>query len=172
MAPNLAKSTLRLIYDMISSSELTTFQIAQVAGCSKRAILRIRSNLRLFGTIKAPSIKAGRPRSITPVMLEALCDHLLEKPDSYLSEIELFFLDEFNISIPKSTISDALYRIGWTKKNAQQKSKERNTDLRDNYSYLISEFCLYYLVYVDESRYDKRIGFRRTGWSPLGTTPV
>jgi transposase len=25
---------------------------------------------------------------------------------------------------------------------------------------------------VDESGCDKRIGFRRTGWSPLGTTPV
>lgn len=146
--------------------------MAQAAGCSKRAILRIRSNLRLFGTIKAPPIKAGRPRSITPVMLEALCDHLLEKPDSYLSEMELFFLDEFDVSIPKSTISDALHRIGWTKKNARQKAKERNADLRDDYSHLISEFCSYHLVYVDESGCDKRIGFRRTGWSPLGTTPV
>ena len=62
MAPNLAKSTLELIHDMISSGELTTSQMAQAAGCSKRAILRIRSNLRLFGTIKAPPIKAGRPR--------------------------------------------------------------------------------------------------------------
>jgi hypothetical protein len=54
---------------MISSGELTTSQMAEAAGCSKRAILRIRSNLRLLGTIKAPPIKAGRPRSITPVIL-------------------------------------------------------------------------------------------------------
>jgi transposase len=172
MAPNLARSTLEFIHDMISSGELTNSQMAQAAGCSKRAILRIRSNLRLFGTIKAPPIKAGRPRSITPVMLEALCDHLLEKPDSYLSEMELFFLDEFDVSIPKSTISDALHRKGWSKKNARQKAKERNADLRDDYSHLISEFSSYHLVYVDESGCDKRIGFRRTGWSPLGTTPV
>ncbi|OGE55430.1 hypothetical protein PENARI_c004G00238 [Penicillium arizonense] len=172
MAPNLAKSTLELIHDMISSGELTTSQMAQAAGCSKRAILRIRSNLRLFRTIKAPPIKAGRPRSSTPVILEALCDHLLEKPDSYLSEMELFFLDEFDVSIPKSTISDALHRKGWSKKNARQKAKERNADLRDDYSHLISEFGSYHLVYVDESGCDKWIGFRRTGWSPLGTTPV
>lgn len=73
MAPNLAKSTLEFIHDMISSGELTASQIAEAAGCSKRAITRIRSNMRLFGSIKAPSIKAGRPRSITPIMLEALC---------------------------------------------------------------------------------------------------
>jgi hypothetical protein len=72
----------------------------------------IRSNLPLFGSIKASPIKARRPRSITPVMLEALSDHLLEKPDLYLYEIELFFLNEFNISTPKSTIIDTLYRKG------------------------------------------------------------
>ncbi|OQD86930.1 hypothetical protein PENSOL_c082G07324 [Penicillium solitum] len=172
MAPNLAKSSLVLIHDMITSEELTTSQMADAAGCSKRAIIRIRSNLQLFGSIKAPLIKAGRPRSIKPVMMEALCDHLLEKPDLYLHEMQIFFLDEFEASVPKSTISDALRRTGWSKKTARQKAKERNADLRDDYCHLVSEFCSYHLVYVDESGCDKRIGFRRTGWSPFGTTPV
>lgn len=163
MAPNLAKTTLRLIQDMISSGELTTSQIAQAAGCSKRTMIRIRSNLQLFGSIKAPAIKAGRPRSITQVMLEALCDHLLEKPGLYLHEMEIFLLDEFDVLIPKSTISDALYRKGWSKKTARQKAKERNMDLCDKYCHLISEFCSYHLVFVDESGCDKRIWFRRTG---------
>ena len=47
-------------------------------------------------------------------MLEALCDHLLDKPDLYLHEMELFFLDEFEVSVPKSTISDALHRKRWS----------------------------------------------------------
>ncbi|KAJ5116799.1 hypothetical protein N7456_001147 [Penicillium angulare] len=57
MAPNLAKSTLMLIRDMISSDELTISEMAAAAGCSKRAITRIQSNLRLFGSIKAPLSK-------------------------------------------------------------------------------------------------------------------
>lgn len=61
---------------------------------------------------------------------------------------------------------------GWSKKTARQKAKERNADLRDEYSFLISEFSSYHLVYVDESGCDKRIGFRRNEWSPLGVTPV
>ena len=36
----------------------------------------------------------------------------------------------------------------------------------------LSAFRSYQLVYVDESGCDKRIGFRRTGWSPLGVAPV
>jgi len=39
MAPNLAKSTLVLIHDMIASNELTTSQMAKAAGCSKRAVI-------------------------------------------------------------------------------------------------------------------------------------
>lgn len=74
MAPNLAQSTLTLIQDMLVSGELTTSQMAEAAGCSKRAIIRLRANLRLFGSIKAPQVNGGRPRKITSVMLEALCD--------------------------------------------------------------------------------------------------
>ncbi|OQD95160.1 hypothetical protein PENVUL_c118G04214 [Penicillium vulpinum] len=132
MAPNLAESTLEMIRDMILSNKLTASEMARAAGCSKRAIFRIRSNLRLFGTIKAPPVKAGRPRSITPIMLEALCNYLLEKPNSYLQEMELFLLDEFGTPIPKSTISYTLYRTGWSKKAARQKAKERNVNLRDD----------------------------------------
>jgi len=36
----------------------------------------------------------------------------------------------------------------------------------------LSDFRSYHLVYVDESGCDKRIGFRRTGWSPIGVAPV
>lgn len=96
-------------------------------------------------------------------MLEALCDHLLEKPDLHLHKMELFFLDEFDVSIPKSTISDALHRKGWSKKTTRQKAKERNLDLRDDYCHLISDFSSYHLVYIDESGCDKWIGFRRIG---------
>lgn len=105
-------------------------------------------------------------------MLEALCNYLLEKPNSYLQEMELFLLDEFGTPIPKSTISDTLHRTGWSKKAARIKAKERNADLRDDYCHHISEFCSHHLVFVDESGCYNRIGFRRTGWSPLGITPV
>jgi hypothetical protein len=34
------------------------------------------------------------------------------------------------------------------------------------------DFQPYHLVYVDESEYDKRIGFRGTSWSPLSVAPI
>jgi predicted transcriptional regulator len=95
MAPNLAPSKHELIYDMIHSGELSMNEMAQAAGCNKSTISRISSNIRMFGSVKAPPIKGGRPRNITPVMLEALCDHLIEKPALYLDEMAVFLWDEF-----------------------------------------------------------------------------
>jgi transposase len=105
-------------------------------------------------------------------MLEALCDRLLEKPGLYLDEMAVFLWDEFHVRTTTSSISRALLSIGWSKKTAKQRASERNADLRDYYLHNLSEFRSYHLVFVDESGCDKRIGFRRTGWSPLGVTPA
>ena len=48
----------------------------------------------------------------------------------------------------------------------------RNPRLRAFYQYKISRFRHDQLVFVDESGTDRRIGFRKTGWSPLGIAPV
>ena len=92
----------------------------------------------MFGSAKAPPNKGGRPRSITPVMLEALCDRLLEKPTLYLDEIAIFLWDEFAFQATKASISRALASKGWSKKTAQVKARERNLDLRDEYHHFIS----------------------------------
>jgi hypothetical protein len=36
-------------------------------------------------------------------MLDALCEHLLEKPGLYLDEMELFLWDEFEVSVSTSS---------------------------------------------------------------------
>jgi len=70
------------------------------------------------------------------------------------------------------SISRVLKSIGWSKEVARSVAKERNADLRDHYVHYLSAFQSWQLVYADESGCDKRIGFRRTGWSPLGVAPV
>ena len=84
----------------------------------------------------------------------------------------VFLWDEFHIHVTTCSVSRSLTLIGWSKNKAQQKAKDRNQDLRDSYNHYLSNFHSYQLVHVDESRCDKRIGFRRTGWSPLGVTLV
>ena len=166
MAPRLPPSKLRFISDMIESQSLTISQMADAAECSERTIKNIRRNLRLFGSVHAPQNHIGRRRSITPPILEALCDNLLEKPGLYLDEMAVFLWDEFQILATTSSIRRALMSKGWTRKSTQQNAKEQNAELRELYLHNLSAFESYHLVYVDESGCDKRIGFRRTGWSP------
>ncbi|KFY17796.1 hypothetical protein V492_00383 [Pseudogymnoascus sp. VKM F-4246] len=172
MAPNLAPSQHDLISDMILDKKLKTNKMADIAGCSERSIKAIRSNIHYYGTTKAPPNGGGRPRSMTLLMLETLCDHLLEKPELYLEEMAVFLWDEFDVLVSPSSISRALRSIDWSKKTARRVAKERNPDLRDLYLHNLSAFRSYHLVYVDESGCDKLIGFRKTGWSPSGVTPV
>jgi transposase len=172
MAPNLADSQHDQIRDMILSKSLTTTQMADIAGCSTRSIKAIRSNLRYFGTTKAPLNGVGRPRCISPSMLEALREYLLGKPDRYLDELAVLLWDDFDVLVTTMSISRALASMGWSKKTARRVARERNADLRDLYLHNMSAFHSHHLVYVDESGCDKRIGFRRTGWSPVGVTPV
>ena len=157
---------------MVLNNELTVPQMAEAAGCNERMIRRLRSNMRQFGSVKAPPNKRGRPRTLTPVMIQALCDHLIEKPYLYLDEMVLFIWDEFQKKVTISCLCRTLEYVGWSKKVAKQKARERNADLQDEYFHLISDFCSYHLVYVDESGCDKRIAFRRTGWSPHGIAPT
>jgi len=163
MAPRLAASQHQLIGDMILSGTLKQADIAKVGGCTERSVRAIASNLRHFGG-------AGRRRQITPAMLKALREYLLLKPGLCQDEMTVFLYDEFGILL--STSGRPLKSIGWSKKVTRHVAKERNADLRDYYLHNLSDFRSYHLVYVYESGCDKRIGFRRTGWSPLGVTPV
>ena len=149
-------------------------EIANVVGCSERSVYAIKSNLCRFDSTKAPSNAVGRPRSITPLMLDALCEYLLEKPGLYRDEMVLFVLDEFDTVVTTSSIGRALNSRDWTRKTIRRIARGRNADLRDLYQYTLSDpgFHAHHLVFVDESGTDKRDGYRRYGWAPLGVTPT
>jgi len=85
MAPNLAKSQHDLISDLIYS-ESADPEIAKAAGCSSRLVRAICSNIGCFGISRAHRNSSGRKRSSTLPMLNALCEHLLEKPELYRTE--------------------------------------------------------------------------------------
>lgn len=171
MAPPLPPAKKQLICDMTRSGKSIS-DTAHNAECSKQAVKYIRSNLRLFGTTGMPPNRRGRWPSVTPPMLEALCEYLLDKPGSYLDESADYLREVFGVDLTTDSISRALKRVKWSKKRMQQQAKEQNADLRDEYRHDISEYHSYQLVYVDESGCDKRTGIRRTGWSPPGITPV
>lgn len=107
MAPNLIKSQQDIFNNMIHSKSTNT-EIAEAARCKPRAIREIRSKIHYLGTPKAPRNGPGRKRSITPPMLNALCEYLLERPGLYQSEMIVFLWDEFDVLVTASSIARVL----------------------------------------------------------------
>jgi hypothetical protein len=64
--------------------------MAEEAECSKATIINIRRNLQQFGSVHTPPDRIGQKRTMTPLIVEALCKHLSEKPGPYLDEITIF----------------------------------------------------------------------------------
>jgi hypothetical protein len=143
IAPNLAVSQHDLVCDMLLDGSLMQVEMANVAGCSDRTIRNIAANLQLFGRTKAPANGARRRRSVTPPMLAALCDRLIEKPRLYRDEMAVFLYDEFDVLVSVSSISRALASVEWSKKVTQRIASERNADLRDFYLHKLSAFHSY-----------------------------
>lgn len=81
-------------------------------------------------------------------MLDALCDHLAEKPTLYVEGMAIFLWDEFNILPSSSSIKRALSQAGWTKKKAQRKPKNRtlNYEISISISYLSFGHIILYLL--------------------------
>ncbi|KAJ5709379.1 hypothetical protein N7493_010713 [Penicillium malachiteum] len=59
---------------------------AKAAYCTPRSISTARSNLRCFGSVKAPTNGIGQRRTITYLCLNP-CERLLEKPNLYRDEM-------------------------------------------------------------------------------------
>ena len=112
MAPRLPPAKLHLIRDMIESQSLGTSKMAEEAECSQATIINICANLRQFRSVHAPSTRIGRKRTITPLMIEALCEHLPEKRRLYLDEMAVFLWDEFRTLVTTSSIRRALVANG------------------------------------------------------------
>lgn len=90
IASRLPLSKLYFIRDMLQSRSLTTYEIAEQAEGSDHTIKNIRKNLRQVGTVHAPTFRVSRRRTITPRILEALCDYLVVKPALQLDEMAVF----------------------------------------------------------------------------------
>lgn len=136
-------------------------EIAQAAECSNVSISKILKKLRFFGCAKPVLVRAGRPSSITPLMITDLCNHLATKPTLYVEDMAIYLQNEFDISLPSlSSVKRALAQAGWTNKKVQYKAKERNPQLRAFYQHNLSKYLSYQLVFVDESGCDKQVGHR------------
>ncbi|KJZ70589.1 hypothetical protein HIM_10018 [Hirsutella minnesotensis 3608] len=148
--------------------------IAKTVSCSERTIRRLRPKLIRFGTTKTPTHHTGRPRMLTPLMLQTLQNKLLQQPDMFRDEMIAYLAELFDVEVSKSTISRTLQAAGITRKTIRRVAEQQDPNLHDLYLHKLhsQQIKSYHMVFVDESGSDNRDGRRRWGWADKGTTPV
>jgi len=103
MASRLAPSQREQIHAMILR-ELPNDVIASTVECSKRAVYRIRSRLRRFGTTVSPPNRVGREAKITPLIQDTLFKQLIKRLDMFRCEIIDFLYNSFGLKVSPTTV--------------------------------------------------------------------
>lgn len=176
MAPNLALATHELTQNIINSKLQgdkvpNDDDVAKIGLCTARTVRYHRSNMHLYRSTKAPSNGAGRPRTITPPMLTALCAQLAVDPCMRLRDMATFLGAEFDVDVTRFSISRALRDAGGQRKLHKMLLASVAKIYETNTCTKYRTFRSDQLVFIDESGVDRSIGIERKGWAPRGKRP-
>lgn len=108
----------------------TDDNLARLRSSTARTVRRCRWKQVRFGTMKAPSNGVGQPTTVTPNMLAALCNKLVDSPCMRLKDMVTFLRKEFDADVTRSSVSRAIKSVDYTKEITRDVAKERNPDLK------------------------------------------
>jgi len=144
-------------------------EIQTRVGVAYMTVLRVHQNLMKYGSVRPPRFRTlGRRPKLTPAdkiaLLTELCEH------GWMDQEEMVFWlhMERDIRVHQSTVSRMLTKEGWNKKNLRVISLNRCEDLRDNYRNTIAQYNADDLVFIDESLFNERTGWRHRAYGPIG----
>lgn len=76
--------------------------------------------------------------------------------------------DQFDIRVHDTTVSRILQKHCWVREEAKQNALEASATLRETYLTKVARYPTDRLVFLDESAWNERTGYRKRGWSPAG----
>lgn len=146
--------------------------IATECGISSRSVRRIQENVIRYGSVRKPQHRTlGRARKLSKYDEEALFEYLLHEGWRQQDEIRYWLWHERGIDIHRSTISRLFKRRKWSRKQLKRHSLNRSEVLRRGYLDDIRQFAAEDLVFLDESIFNEKTGWRYHAYAPIGTTP-
>ena len=110
----------------------------------------------------------GRPRSLTVADKDALLEWLLHEPWRQQYEIVHWLKEERGVTTSQPTVLCVLKRNKWSRKEFQRISRDRSEQLRLRWRQDISRFIAEQLVFLDESIFNEKSGWRHMAYAPIG----
>ena len=125
-----------------------------------------------YGSVRKPHYHTlGRAKKLSKADEEALFEYLLHERWRQQDEIKYWLWHEREVDIHQSTISRLFKRRKWSRKQLKRISLNRSEVLRRGYLDDIHQFAAEDLVFLDESIFNKKTGWRYHAYAPTGTVP-
>src|SRR5205809_979122 len=110
----------------------------------------------------------GRPQKLTEVDKQALLSSLLIEGWRYQDELVWWLWNERGVLVDRSTVSHTLKQKNWTRKTLQRISRGRSEELRQSYYEEMARFIADDIVFLDESIFNEKTGWRFQAYTPIG----
>ncbi len=124
----------------------------------------------MHGSIRVPPLRRlGRPRKLTSADEEVLLGLLLSEGWRQQKELVFWLWCERNLLVHRSTVSRVLKRRKWTQRELRRLSLNQSEALRDAWREEIRRFVAEDLVFIDESIFNEKTGWRHRGYGPIGS---
>jgi hypothetical protein len=124
----------------------------------------------MFGSIRPPGAirRLGRPRKLTATNEEAVLDLLLREGWLYQDEIVFWLWCERGVLVHRSTVARALKGRKWTQREPRRISLAGSNDLRRQWREEMRRCVAQDLVFLDESIFNEKTGWRYRAYGPIG----
>ena len=144
--------------------------VAYECRCCLKTVYNYINNLLKYGSVKKPLVRTlGRPRTLTSADEEALFEMLVSEGWRMLDEIRFWLWCERNVKTRLSTISRTLKRKEWNKKKLYLIGRGRSEELREAWRLDMRRFTAEDLVFLDESIFNEKTGWRYRAYGPVGS---
>jgi transposase len=143
--------------------------IADREGCSLSMIYKMEQTILTYGTLRKPiQGKLGRPLKVSREDEEALFDEMVRSGWMYQDEIAYWLMVERGVFISQPTISRMIKRNQWSARSIRPFSINRNEELREYYRRDMEGYAAEDLVFLDESLFNEKTGWRHKAYAPVG----
>jgi len=158
----------RIIYQRLAL-DYSLQRVADNLGVGVATVHRIETAFAETGSVgKRKCSEDHGPHMLTETDELFILGLVLERPETYLHEIQIELQTITGTEVNLSTICRCIHRNGFTRKKLKTVALQRNEMLREQYTEQISIFKKEMFVFVDETGTDRRDALQKFGYNLRG----
>ncbi|KAK6971351.1 hypothetical protein R3P38DRAFT_3242555 [Favolaschia claudopus] len=150
------------------SAHMSVPDIAAATDISERTIYRIIRTWRTTGDHVRIPLQLGRPRILTSFDVAYLEGLVARTHDIYLFELQECLYEATGLDVAKTTIRDALLRMGYVRVHISRTALEAEENKRLGFQCEVGQHPPRRLVFLDEAACNRHTTRRQMAWAPIG----